>query len=64
VVVPSVHVEQSFLDLGFPAEKLFRNPYGVDLSMFAPTAAPSDGPPTLQTRALQHSKSLNLIFQI
>jgi glycosyltransferase involved in cell wall biosynthesis len=47
VVVPSLHVEQSFIDLGFPASKVFRNPYGVDLSMFAPTPAPSDIPPTL-----------------
>ena len=47
VVVPSLHVEQSFIDLGFPAEKLFRNPYGVDLSMFASTPAPPADPPTL-----------------
>ena len=47
VVVPSLHVEQSFRDLGFPAEKLFRNPFGVDLSMFAPTPAPAGVPPTL-----------------
>jgi glycosyltransferase involved in cell wall biosynthesis len=47
LVVPSLHVEQSFLDLGFPPEKLFRNPFGVDLSMFAPTPAPSGVPPTL-----------------
>lgn len=47
LVVPSLHVEQSFRDLGFPAEKLFRNPYGVDLSMFAPTPAPAGVPPTM-----------------
>jgi starch synthase len=47
IVVPSLHVEQSFLDLGVPAGKLFRNPYGVDLSMFAPVAVPRGGPPTL-----------------
>jgi glycosyltransferase involved in cell wall biosynthesis len=47
IVVPSLHVEQSFLDLGFPADKLFRNPYGVDLSMFAPTPAPTGVPPTM-----------------
>jgi glycosyltransferase involved in cell wall biosynthesis len=47
VVVPSLHVERSFTDLGFPAERLFRNPYGVDLSMFAPTPAPSPDVPTL-----------------
>lgn len=47
VVIPSLHAEQSFIDQGFPAERLFRNPFGVDLSMFAPTPAPSGGPPTL-----------------
>ena len=47
LVVPSLHVEQSFRDFGFPSEKLFRNPYGVDLSMFAPTPAPSGVSPTL-----------------
>jgi glycosyltransferase involved in cell wall biosynthesis len=47
VVIPSLHVERSFIDHGFPPEKLFRNPYGVDLSMFAPTSAPPAAPPTL-----------------
>jgi starch synthase len=47
VVIPARHVEQSFLERGFPAGKLFRNPYGVDLTMFPPTAAPLDRPPTL-----------------
>ncbi|HUS14292.1 MAG TPA: glycosyltransferase family 4 protein [Chloroflexia bacterium] len=47
VVIPARHVEQSFVERGFPAEKLFRNPYGVDLSMFPPTPPPLNGPPTL-----------------
>lgn len=47
VVIPARHVEQSFVERGFPVEKLFRNPYGVDLSMFPPTPAPLDRPPTL-----------------
>lgn len=47
VVVPSLHAEQSFLERGFPATKLFRNPYGVDLSMFPPTPAPATEQPTL-----------------
>lgn len=47
VVVPSLHTEKSFLEQGFPARKLFRNPYGVDLAMFASTSMPSDRPPTL-----------------
>lgn len=46
IAVPAIHVEQSFLEHGVPREKLFRNPFGVDLSMFPPTPAPS-GPPVL-----------------
>lgn len=41
VVVPSLHVKVSFLEHGYPEAKLFVNPYGVDLSMFTPTPAPS-----------------------
>ena len=47
VVVLSRHCEQSFLDYGFPAEKLFRNPLGVNLRMFMPTPAPPVNPPTV-----------------
>jgi glycosyltransferase involved in cell wall biosynthesis len=47
VVIPAIHVEESFVAHGYPAEKLFRNPYGVDLSMFAATPAPPSHPPTL-----------------
>jgi glycosyltransferase involved in cell wall biosynthesis len=34
VVIPSKHVQESFLEYGYSKEKLFRNPYGVDLKMF------------------------------
>lgn len=47
VSIPSRHVEQSFLDRGFPAQKLFRNPYGVDLTMFPPTPRPQNKVPIL-----------------
>ncbi len=48
IVVPSRHAELSFLDRGVPARKLFRNPYGVDLSMFPATPSPPPGaPPTI-----------------
>jgi glycosyltransferase involved in cell wall biosynthesis len=40
IVIPSLHVEDSFLHYGFKKEKLFRNPYGVNLEMFAPTPVP------------------------
>ncbi len=48
VVIPSLHVEDSFLQKGFPKEKLFRNPYGVNLDMFQPTPVPE----TREPRAL------------
>lgn len=47
IVVPSRHVEQSFLEKGISRKKLFRNPYGVDLSMFPATASPPKDPPTV-----------------
>src|ERR1039458_9554555 len=47
VSIPSRHVERSFLERGFPKEKLFRNPYGVDLTMFPPTPKPHNKLPTL-----------------
>ena len=45
IAIPAHHVEQSFLDRGTPTGKLFRNPYGVDLTMFPPTDRPANGAP-------------------
>lgn len=45
VAVPSLFVERSFLERGFPASKLFRNPFGVDLSNFHPPATAPAPPP-------------------
>ncbi|MFA5098663.1 MAG: glycosyltransferase family 4 protein [Candidatus Paceibacterota bacterium] len=36
VEVPSVFVKNTFIEKGFPAEKLIHVPYGVDLSLFKP----------------------------
>ena len=36
IAVPSSFVVQTFLQKGFPADKLLVNPYGVDLSAFTP----------------------------
>jgi alpha-maltose-1-phosphate synthase len=47
IAIPARHVEQSFLENGISASKLFVNPYGVDLQMFAATSAPSPDPPTI-----------------
>lgn len=47
IAVPSRQVEESFLQEGVPASRLFRNAYGVDLHMFSPTVAPSIAVPTI-----------------
>jgi glycosyltransferase involved in cell wall biosynthesis len=47
IVIPALHVERSFVERGVPREKLFRNPYGVDLEMFPPTPAPEGISPTV-----------------
>jgi glycosyltransferase involved in cell wall biosynthesis len=44
IVVPAEHVLRSFIERGTPRERLFVNPYGVDLSMFPPTPAPPSNP--------------------
>lgn len=36
ITIASEHVKESFLKHEYPKEKLFVNPYGVDLSMFKP----------------------------
>lgn len=47
VCVPSLFAERSFISQGFPSERLFRNPYGVNLASFQPpTQAPKPPTPT------------------
>jgi alpha-maltose-1-phosphate synthase len=47
VVVPSRDAEESFVEHGYPVGRIFRNPYGVDLSMFPATPAPLHDPRTI-----------------
>ncbi|MFC1641304.1 glycosyltransferase [Myxococcota bacterium] len=47
VTVPSRQAEESFVERGFPARKLFRNPFGVKLEDFQATLAPPPNPRTL-----------------
>lgn len=37
ISIPSEHVRRSFIDHHYPKDKLFLNPYGVDVSMFKPS---------------------------
>lgn len=47
VAVPSSHVQRSFIEEGFPADNIFVNPYGVDLTMFPALEAAPPVPPTI-----------------
>ncbi len=47
IVVPSMHAEESFVERGIAHERLFRNPYGVNLEMFPLTPAATGIPPTV-----------------
>ncbi len=42
ITVASYHAFNSFVKQGVPPEKLFRNPYGVNFSIFGPTSKPKE----------------------
>jgi starch synthase len=44
ISIPSLFVERSFVRRGITPERLFRNPYGVDLRSFRPPPQPPDPP--------------------
>jgi starch synthase len=52
VAVPSLFVERSFLDRGFSANRLFRNPLGVNLDSFQPPDQPPSPPIQQGLRAI------------
>ena len=64
IVVPAGHAERSFLEQGVPAGKVFRNPFGVDLSTFTPTPAPPPSPPTiLCVGAWSYQKGVDVLVE-
>lgn len=63
IVVASRHVVQSFIEKGIPEGKLFRNPYGVDLSMFGPTETPKGEPTLLMTGTWCYRKGCDLLVR-
>ncbi len=42
IILPSQHTQESFEEKGFVSDKLFVNPYGVNISMFRPTILSQD----------------------
>ena len=64
VVVPSAHVERSFVERGFDPRRLFRNPFGVDLAMFRPTGKPANVMPrAIMVGAWSMRKGCDLLWE-
>jgi glycosyltransferase involved in cell wall biosynthesis len=65
IVVPSRHAAESFIERGTPPHKVFRNPYGVDLSMFppTPTPAPSVRPTVVMAGAWSMQKGCDVLTE-
>lgn len=63
VFVPSLFVERSFLARGFPAARLFRNGFGVDLSRFTPGEKKDDVFRIIYAGALSVRKGIHHLVQ-
>lgn len=65
ICVPSRQAELSFIERQVTPDKVFRNPYGVDLSLFPPTEAPpADAPDTvLYVGAWTWQKGVDLLVK-
>ena len=61
IAVPSRHAEESFRERGVPSEKLFRNPYGVDIRHFQPTVSPEGEITILFAGAWSYRKGADLL---
>lgn len=64
VVIPSQHVQESFIEFGYPKEKLFRNAYGVDLEMFIPSKVlQNDIPIILFVGSWSYQKGVDILYE-
>nr|WP_319566128.1 glycosyltransferase family 4 protein [uncultured Rhodoferax sp.] len=65
IAIASDHVKKSFIDRGISENKLFQNPYGVDLSMFGPTLLEKDAPYDLiAVGAWSYQKGYDLLIDV
>jgi starch synthase len=61
VSVPSSHVMDSFIEYGFPADRMFLNPFGTGLDQFRPTASPEGAKTVLTTGAWSRQKGCDVL---
>lgn len=64
IVVPSMIVKQTYLEYNYPENKLFYNPYGVDLSKFYPLKLTSKKYDIIMTGSWSYRKGCDLIQQL
>ena len=63
ISIPAIHVKESFLKHGIPENKLFVNPYGVDLSEFHPTSC-SKGFDLIYVGGWRYEKGCDLLTSL
>jgi glycosyltransferase involved in cell wall biosynthesis len=65
IVVPSRHAQESFLAEGVPANRVARNPYGVDLEMFptSPELPRRSRPATVMVGTWSYRKGSDLLTE-
>ncbi len=61
ISIAAQHVKDSFIKYGFPEEKLYVNPYGVELSMFKPLPAINKEYDVIMTGTWSFQKGCDLI---
>ena len=59
IAVPSLFVERSFVERGYAQQKLYRNPFGVDLRSFYPPQSPPS-PPTCAAFQVVYAGTLSV----
>lgn len=63
LVVPSKHAADSFLEAGFPVERLITNPLGVDVGHFKPESKKANGVKLLFVGAWSYQKGVDLLVK-
>ncbi|MBS5528123.1 MAG: glycosyltransferase family 4 protein [Prevotella sp.] len=63
IAIASQHVRNSFLQYKFPQNKLFLNPYGVDLSMFQPASKGEREYDVIMVGGWSYRKGCDLIIE-
>lgn len=66
ITVPSYQSLKTFIKQGFQANKMFRNPYGVDISLFHPTIkpAPDKSYDVIITGTWRYIKGVDLLSKV